>query len=154
MCSMLLTVVVIARSEMVTIRPSTSFGERPVNCQITEITGMLISGKMSVGIRAIEIGPPIAISSAITMKVYGRRRARRTIHMRLRQRNSRAHSGGGGGGAALRDQRQPSGIALPRKSPCPHLGRARRDLGRAARVEFSACRSRPAYELRRRAKVW
>src|SRR5258706_5250203 len=122
---------------MVTIRPSTSFGESPLNCQITEITGMLISGKMSVGIRAIEIAPPIAISSAITMKVYGRRRARRTIHMPLRQRNSRAHSGGGGGGAALRDQRQPSGIALPQKSPCPHLGRARRDLGRAARVDFS-----------------
>ena len=45
MCSMLLTVVVIARSEMVTMRPSTSFGESPVNCQMTEMTGMLISGR-------------------------------------------------------------------------------------------------------------
>src|SRR5438874_3658690 len=42
MCSMLLTVVVIARSEMVTMRPSTSLGERPVNCQMIEMTGMLI----------------------------------------------------------------------------------------------------------------
>src|SRR5207244_5950037 len=81
MCSMLLTVVVIARSEMVTMRPSTSFGESPVNCQMIEITGMLISGKMSTGVRAMGSTPPMAISVAITMKVYGRRRARRTIHI-------------------------------------------------------------------------
>src|SRR5689334_6376894 len=81
MCSMLLTVVVIARSEMVTIRPSTSFGESPLNCQMTEMTGMLISGKMSMGVRAIVSTPPMAMSIAMTMKVYGRRRARRTIHM-------------------------------------------------------------------------
>src|SRR6185295_14714991 len=83
MCSMLLTVVVIARSEMVTMRPSTSFGERPLNCQMTEMTGMLISGKMSTGVRAMVRTPPMAIRSAITMNVYGRRRARRTIHIAL-----------------------------------------------------------------------
>src|SRR5436853_5313961 len=81
MCSMLLTVVVIARSEMVTMRPSTSFGESPVNCQMIEITGMLMLGKMSIGVRAIVSAPPIAMRNAITMKVYGRRRARRTIHI-------------------------------------------------------------------------
>src|SRR5207247_1530010 len=81
MCSMLLTVVVIARSEMVTMRPSTSFGESPVNCQRIEMTGMLISGKMSTGVRAMVSTPPMAISIAITMNVYGRRRARRTIHI-------------------------------------------------------------------------
>src|SRR5205809_4299567 len=81
MCSMLLTVVVIARSEMVTMRPSTSFGESPLNCQMIEMTGMLISGKMSTGVRAMVSTPPMAMSSAITMNVYGRRRARRTIHI-------------------------------------------------------------------------
>src|SRR5205809_247131 len=81
MCSMLLTVVVIARSEMVTMRPSTSFGDSPLNCQMTEMTGMLISGKMSTGVRAIVRTPPMAISIAITMKVYGRRSARRTINI-------------------------------------------------------------------------
>src|SRR5712692_7912554 len=81
MFSMLLTVVVIARSEMVTMRPSTSFGESPLNCQMIEMTGMLIWGKMSTGVRAMVSTPPMAISIAITMNVYGRRRARRTIHM-------------------------------------------------------------------------
>ena len=81
MCSMLLTVVVIARSEMVTMRPSTSFGDRPENCQMTEMTGMLISGKMSTAVRAMVSTPPMAISIAITMNVYGRRSARRTIHI-------------------------------------------------------------------------
>src|SRR5712671_6941239 len=81
MCSMLLTVVVIARSEMVTMRPSTSFGESPANCQITDMTGMLIAGNMTIGVRAIVSTPPIAISMAITMNVYGRRSARRTIHI-------------------------------------------------------------------------
>jgi len=69
MCSMLFTVVVIARAEMVTMRPSTSFGDRPVYCQMTEITGMLISGKMSTGVRAMVSTPPMAMISAITMKV-------------------------------------------------------------------------------------
>ncbi len=69
MCSMLLTVVVIARSEMVTIRPSTSFGESPVYCQMTETTGMLIEGKMSTGVRAIVSAPPMAINIAMTMNV-------------------------------------------------------------------------------------
>ncbi len=69
MCSMLFTVVVIARSETVIIRPSTSLGERPVYCQITDTTGMLIAGKMSTGVRAMVRPPTIAMSKAITTKV-------------------------------------------------------------------------------------
>ena len=57
MCSMPLTVVVIARSEMVTMRPSISFADSPLYSQMTETTGMLMSGKMSVGVRAIVSAP-------------------------------------------------------------------------------------------------
>src|SRR5262249_45727382 len=42
---------------------------------------MLISGKMSVGVRRIVSPPRMAMSIAITAKVYGRRSASRTIHM-------------------------------------------------------------------------
>lgn len=51
------------------MRPSTSFGERPVNCQMIEMTGMLIWGKMSIGVRTIVSPPPMAMRNAITMKV-------------------------------------------------------------------------------------
>src|SRR6516165_9373711 len=44
-------------------------------------TGMLILGNTSVGVRRIETAPKIRIKIASTTKVYGRRRARRTIHM-------------------------------------------------------------------------
>src|SRR5579864_2034745 len=46
-------------------------------------TGILISGKTSVGVRKMTIGPRIRISRASTVKVYGRRRANLTIHMML-----------------------------------------------------------------------
>src|SRR6185312_5552909 len=46
------------------------------------MTGMSISGKMSVGIfQRIMTTPRMAISIAITTKVYGLRKASRTIHM-------------------------------------------------------------------------
>src|SRR6266581_2708511 len=51
MCSMLLTVVVSARSSVYTIRCSISFALKPVYCQMTLTTGMLMDGKMSVGVR-------------------------------------------------------------------------------------------------------
>jgi hypothetical protein len=38
-------------------------------------------GKMSVGVVSIDSQPPTAIRMAITTKVYGRRNARRTIHI-------------------------------------------------------------------------
>src|SRR5262249_55936205 len=42
---------------------------------------MLMFGKMSVGVRRIVSPPRMAMSIAITAKVYGRRSASRTIHM-------------------------------------------------------------------------
>src|SRR6266403_571810 len=51
---------------------------------MTLTTGMLISGKMSIGMEAIETAPRTAISSARTTKVYGRRSASRTIHICVR----------------------------------------------------------------------
>src|SRR5580704_6816322 len=57
------------------------FGDRPVYCQTTETTGMLMLGKMSVGVVRTAIGQRIINRSARTAKVYGRRSARRTIHI-------------------------------------------------------------------------
>src|SRR5206468_836757 len=85
MCSMLSTVVVRTRSYWVVIRPSISSGFRPVNCQATAITGMLMLGKMSVGVRRTIAGLASRISSATTTKVYGRCRATLTIHMLCRR---------------------------------------------------------------------
>ena len=58
---------------------------------MTVTTGMLIAGKMSMGMEVIDTTPRTAINSASTTKVYGRRRARRTIH--IRQRCSIVESG-------------------------------------------------------------
>ena len=69
MCSMSLTVVVSARSNGVTMRPDIWSGGSPVYCQTTPITGMRISGKMSVGVRMAASGPAIRISRANTTKV-------------------------------------------------------------------------------------
>ena len=83
MCSMPLTVVVIARSLIIVMRRSISSGEMPPYDQITLTTGMSTSGKMSVGMRRIDTMPSSATTIAATTKVYGRRRARRTIHMAM-----------------------------------------------------------------------
>src|SRR5258706_9063960 len=45
---------------------------------------MLMLGKMSVGVRRITSGPERRMRSATTAKVYGRRRASRTIHIACR----------------------------------------------------------------------
>src|SRR5437667_4186118 len=45
------------------------------------MTGILMFGKTSVGVRSITIGLRIRISSAITTNVYGLRRASATIHI-------------------------------------------------------------------------
>src|SRR5882762_428008 len=81
MCSMLLTVVVSARSSVYTIRCSISFALRPVYCQMTLTTGMLMDGKISVGVRSRINGVNNNSSRAATTNVYGRRKARRTIHI-------------------------------------------------------------------------
>jgi hypothetical protein len=78
---MSLTVVVIARSETVRTRFAISSELMPLYDQMTPTTGMLMYGNISVGMVTTEIPPRMAISSAITMKVYGRRNASRTIHI-------------------------------------------------------------------------
>ena len=51
MCSMSFTVVVMARSKIVTMRFSISSGEMPPYVQTTLTTGMSIYGKISTGMR-------------------------------------------------------------------------------------------------------
>ena len=46
-------------------------------------TGMLMLGKMSVGVRKMTTGLTSKIISATTTNVYGRFRASRTIHINL-----------------------------------------------------------------------
>src|SRR6267142_2557735 len=81
MCSMLSTTVVRMRSKPVVKRPSISSGFSPVNCQATATTGILIFGKMSVGVRWITTGLASRINIARTIKVYGRLSASLTIHI-------------------------------------------------------------------------
>ncbi len=80
MCSTSFTVVVIVRSNGVTIRDAISSADNPPYVQTTVTTGMLMLGKMSVGVRRIVSGPTNRIRIARTMNVYGRFRAMRTIH--------------------------------------------------------------------------
>ena len=47
-----------------------------------------MSGKMSLGMRRMVVMPTITMSRAITTNVYGRARARRTIHIGVLQRPS------------------------------------------------------------------
>src|ERR1700753_925981 len=54
------------------MRPAICSGGRPVYDQTTPITGIRISGKMSVGVRSAASGPMIRINSASTTKVEGR----------------------------------------------------------------------------------
>src|SRR5258708_2565771 len=54
------------------------------------ITGMLIFGNISVGVRMIASGPRMRRSMARTTNVYGLRRASRTIH--IIHSNASAHS--------------------------------------------------------------
>src|ERR1700683_5678355 len=62
-------------------RPASSSGLRPVYVQPTETTGILMLGKMSVGVRVITTGAAMRINSARTINVFGRLRAILTIHM-------------------------------------------------------------------------
>ena len=69
MCSMSLTVVVSARWNRVDTRPAIWSGGWPVYCHATAITGILMSGKMSVGVRSAASGPAISSSKAMTTNV-------------------------------------------------------------------------------------
>ncbi len=81
MCSMSLTVVVMPRSLLKTMRVDISCAESPVYCHTTVTTGISIFGKMSVGIDVMLKAPSSRIRNAKTAKVYGRRSASRTIHI-------------------------------------------------------------------------
>src|SRR5580658_9253643 len=81
MCSTSLTVVVRLRSKVVVMREESSSGESPLYVQTTAMTGMSIFGKMSTGVRNITTGPRMNSKSDKTTNVYGRLRARRTIHI-------------------------------------------------------------------------
>src|SRR6266849_2332855 len=63
------------------IRLAMSCGASPVKFQMMLTTGMLMFGKMSVGVRKIESVPRIKIRMASTTNVYGRLSATLTIHM-------------------------------------------------------------------------
>jgi hypothetical protein len=79
MCSMSLTVVVRPRSLWPAMRCPISCALSPLYDQMIVITGMSISGKMSTAILRSVNGVASRISIAITMNVYGRRRARPTM---------------------------------------------------------------------------
>src|SRR5882724_8758163 len=80
-CSTSLTSVAIPRSTLPVMRCSISCGSRPVKVQTRLMTGILISGKISVGVRSKTTGVSRMITSAITINVYGLCSAKRTIHI-------------------------------------------------------------------------
>src|SRR3954469_20063572 len=63
------------------IRCSNSCAFNPAYCQTMLTTGMLMLGKISVGVRRSTKGVSKSNTSAQTTKVYGRRSAKRTIHI-------------------------------------------------------------------------
>ena len=69
MCSISLTVVVRPRSKPDTMRLAISSADMPLYCQTAVTTGMLMLGKMSVGVRMMASGPTNRIAIAITMNV-------------------------------------------------------------------------------------
>src|ERR1022692_2588746 len=81
MCCILSTREVSAFSYGDVTRPSSSSGLRPVYVQPIETTGILMLGKMSVGVRRMTTGAAMRINSARTINVYGRLRASLTIHI-------------------------------------------------------------------------
>src|SRR3982074_1191185 len=56
-----------------------SSGGNPEEMKTTLITGMLMLGKVSVGVRSADTTPKIMISIAMTTNVYGRRSASLTM---------------------------------------------------------------------------
>jgi hypothetical protein len=66
---MLLTLVVSERSKIETMRVSISEGARPVYVQITLMTGMLMLGKMSTGVRSKTTGLIRSSTKENTMNV-------------------------------------------------------------------------------------
>ena len=79
----------------------------PVIAVAWQFTGMSIFGKISVGVREIITGLRTKMSTARTMKVYGRSRATRTIHiidpLTLESRTNRAR---------YKNQMRPNGLLM------------------------------------------
>src|ERR1043166_1503787 len=88
-CSTSLTVALRERSWLYTMRCSTSWASNPVYCQIMLITGILMAGKMSVGVRNNTSGVSSNNASAATTNVYGLRKASPTIHITFQREDSR-----------------------------------------------------------------
>src|SRR5450432_4592891 len=81
LCSTSFTNTFTARSELEVMRCSISCGCKPVKLQTRLITGMLMLGKISVGVRSSTTGVSSMITMAITINVYGLESAKRTIHI-------------------------------------------------------------------------
>jgi hypothetical protein len=150
MCSMSLTVVVSDRSNGVVIRPDIWSGGKPVYCQTTPITGIRISGKMSVGVRSVASGPIINSSSASTTKVYGRLSAIRTnaIIKRAFPKKTRIGQPGGQFVALIYPncEKKPTPATLSADIRFRRPNRRLRAAGLAALTEFRK-RSYPALAL-------
>ena len=80
-CSMSLTVVVSVRSWFWVIRLPICSADRPLYVQITLMTGMLMSGRASTGVRSTARGVASRMRIDITRNVYGRSSATLTIHI-------------------------------------------------------------------------
>src|ERR1700739_352945 len=120
-CPMLSITNVRIRSNGLVIPPSNSSGFMPVYCQATAITGISIFGKISVGVRRIMTGLKTKISTARTMKVYGRSRATRTIHIGKAPHLQLAKQL-----RELKDQMRPNGLTI-QEYLCHHVSTARQD---------------------------
>src|SRR5882724_5754643 len=82
-CSTLFTSVVRDRSKIDTMRVSISDGTSPLYVQMTLITGMLMLGKISTGVRSRTTGQISSRTRESTMNVYGRSSASLTIHITI-----------------------------------------------------------------------
>src|SRR6267142_411185 len=119
-CSTSLTRVAMPRSTLPVMRCSISWGSRPLKVHTRLMTGILISGKMSVGVRSRTTGVNRMMTSAITINVYGRCSAKRTIHIQVFEfllRDDRK-------AVVFNDNRR--AVHQPGKSQCPRLVQCRR----------------------------
>src|SRR5260370_42495763 len=117
-------------------------------------TGMLISGYMSVGIRRTVITPISTISIARTTKVYGRRSARRTIHMSVSSSVRHRAAGGPTGTFALSRFPARPDLSSPPTALCVNRsdGRVRRPVPQAVLPhsldELAPAQAQPPRSLR------
>ena len=68
-CSISFTIVVMPRSLLAVMRLDISCAERPEYCHTVLTTGILIFGKMSVGVLIAAVTPKMTISIAMTTNV-------------------------------------------------------------------------------------